>query len=174
MFKHLLIVAGIVGLLVPPIAEAKLFKFPKKNPSFSIEFPDTWDANLNKDGSLEALAENEAVYMLIWEVTDPDELEADLEATLPNVVSDLEISDSETQEVNQHGVTFDIKPGSGTDPSNNEPINMLLGVFSTEEGRAFVMICTVEKDNFSARNKKQFDAVTESIQPLNGPAPKPE
>ncbi len=150
-------------------AAAATLEYPEDNPAFSINFPADWEAAVADDGSLEGWTENEEVYVLAWEVEDPEDVEADVGATIENLFTDGDMEDEESEQTNKHGVTFSLKHGTGISAESEEECDFTLGVFPVEqdgENRVFIVMYMLENANATPEMKKQLVRVMESIKPI--------
>jgi hypothetical protein len=63
---------GVLTLVLPGLTEAKVLKFPKENPQFSVTFPADWKAEITDAGIISAQPKGAAYAISIFPVQATD------------------------------------------------------------------------------------------------------
>lgn len=126
-----------LALALPGLAAAKTLKFPKKNPQFSITFPNDWKAEITEAGIISAQPKGAAYAISIFPVQATD-AKGGIEETVKEV--DKRFSD--------------VKPGEDVEFKTENGIKFLERDFTAkdkESPRALAILAfSVDKANYFA------------------------
>ena len=146
-------------------------KFPADDPTFTVEFPPKWTYSADKDGNLDCESPDGAEYVFSILILKEIQTEKELRAALPKVakvmadsakIKNFELGEVETSE-NGNGVDFIGLRGDGK--VDGVDFMVMVHAFEARKGK-FYAIVTAGSTKADARNEKDYDEITASIEPL--------
>ena len=148
-------------------------KFPADGPTFTIEFPAKWTYSPDKDGNLDCDPGDDSGYAFSIVIMDNVKNEKDLRAALPKLakamadsakLKEFETGDLE-KDTNGNDIPFWGLRGDG----KTEGIDFMVMVhaFEPKKGK-FYAIVTAGSAKADKKHEKAYDAITASIEPLEG------
>ena len=153
-------------------ASAGTVKLPKSGSYFSVDLPDGWTYEFDKDGDITCEPDDKSGYSLqIISVPDVT-TKAEMKTTLPEVakaiaskgktLSDLEIGDIEDS-TNGHKIPFTGLRADGK--HDGVAIVLILHAFEPKKGKWFVLL-TVGGEKADKAHNDDYDAIFDSINTL--------
>jgi hypothetical protein len=146
-------------------------KFPTEDATFTVEFPPKWTYQADKDGNLDCESPDGAEYVFSILILKEIHSEKELRAALPQVakamadsakIKNFELGDVEKSE-NGNGIRFIGLRGDGK--VDGVDFMVMVHAFEPQKGK-FYAIVTAGSNKADARNEKDYDAITASIEPL--------
>ncbi len=154
-------------LLIGASAFARNYSYPKDEPVFSIDFPDTWKVRVDaEDVAILAHSPDKEIEYNIWEVPDK-KVKADVTAALNESVKEVNeiieqyvtkttFGEWKSEKIN--GMEFLWAEGKGKDKDDGQTVFIEVNFFSPDEKSVYVLIFWGTKEG-----EKKYRAEIEKI-----------
>jgi len=152
---------------------AKAISLPTDKPVLTVDFPETWSTEDDKDevAGVIAMSADETVEVNLWMLdqakVDKNPGKAvesainDISTLIGDNVSDFNITKQENGEID--GIKYISIEGKGIDNETKKETQVYAEILTPNEKNIFVMLYWASEEN-EAKNKKEIDHVFESIQ----------
>lgn len=168
--KTLLTLAASVLIATSLSLSAKTFKYPEKDPAFSITLPDGWTAAPDKDGNLDCQSGDGSKFS--FSIIDSSNItsDAELKTYLPKLADTMaegaKLKDLKVGDVKEMTTANKVKLMGLNAQGQTEGVKMVISLagFAPAKGHYFV-IMAAESEEVDKAHDKDMGGILNSITP---------
>jgi hypothetical protein len=162
------LVMGVVGAASLTDADVTTYKFPGKDPTFSISFPQNWvQKDKDNSGYLEMGTPDDAIWIDVWVLEkDADDANTltDIDKDMSSWLTDVNIERTPSGDFTSGGLKFTCYDGTGK--TKEGEVQMIEADICSPDGKNQVVVCYYGDKGADATYKADLQTIFQSIKAL--------